>query len=143
MFIQYGVAIVSIVYVVLGIVGFLPIDAINPMHHEGIGVHYLFNIVAINTVHNLIHLAIGCTGLLALRNLRHAQIWGRIVGITLLLIFIAGIVQAVMEGFPRDQWLLGLVPLNSPGHMLHLATGTVALYLGLAKPSAAARKAEA
>lgn len=79
MFIQYGVAAVGTVYVVLGIAGFLPVDAINPMHHEGIGVHYLFNVIAINTVHNLIHLAIGFTGILAMRNLRHAQLWGKII----------------------------------------------------------------
>lgn len=135
MFIQYGAGIVAITYIVLGIIGFLPIDAINPMHHEGIGAHYLFNLIAINTAHNLIHLAIGFTGLWAMSDRRRTQVWGRITGVTLLLIFVAGMVQAALEGFPRDQWLLGLVPLNSPGHTLHLATGVVALYLGLAKPS--------
>jgi hypothetical protein len=137
MYIRYGVGLVGITYAVLGIVGFLPVNAINPMHHEGIGAHYLFNIIAINTVHNLIHLAIGATGIWAMSRLDRSQMWGRIVGVTLLLVFAAGMVQAVLEGFPRDQWLFGFVPLNSPGHTLHLATGAVALYLGLAKTSPA------
>jgi hypothetical protein len=42
-----------------------------------------------------------------------------------------------LEGFPGDQLLLGLVPLNSPGHTLHLTTSAVALYLGFARPSPA------
>ncbi|HVZ38220.1 MAG TPA: DUF4383 domain-containing protein [Candidatus Kapabacteria bacterium] len=136
MFIRYGVGIVATTYTLLGVIGFLPVEGINSMHHEGIGVHYLFNIIAINVVHNLIHLGIGISGLFAMRTLRGAQMWGKIVGVVLLLVFAAGMVQAVMEGFPRDQWLLGIVPLNSPGHTLHLATGVVALYLGLAKASA-------
>jgi hypothetical protein len=44
----------------------------------------------------------------------------------------AGLAQAVAEGLPLDQLLLGILPLNSPGHMFHLVTGGFALYLGFA-----------
>lgn len=135
MFIQYGVGIISISYVALGLLGFLPLDAINPFHREGVGARYLLNLVAINGVHNLIHLAIGVTGLWAMRSLDRSQLWGKVVGVVLLLVFAIGMAQAALEGFPGDQLLLGLVPLNSPGHTLHLATSGVALYLGLARPS--------
>lgn len=135
MFIQYGVGIISISYVALGLLGFLPLDAINPFHHEGVGARYLLNLVAINGVHNLIHLAIGVTGLWAMRSLDRSQLWGKVVGVVLLLVFAIGMAQAALEGFPGDQLLLGLVALNSPGHTLHLATSGVALYLGLARPS--------
>jgi hypothetical protein len=100
------------------------------MHHEGVGTRYLFNLVAINTVHNLIHLAIGVTGLLAARHAARSRIWGKLCGYALLLVFLGGIVQAYMEGLPPDQMLFGLVPLNSPGHILHLVTGVIALYVG-------------
>ena len=143
MFIQYGVGIISITYVALGVLGFLKFDAINPFHHEGVGAHYLLNLVAINGVHNLIHLAIGATGLWAMRGLDRSQLWGKVVGIVLLLIFAIGMAQAALEGFPRDQLLLGLVTLNSPGHTLHLTTGIVALYLGLARSSSARALASA
>ena len=133
MFIQYGVRIISVTYIVLGVIGFLPFAAVNPMHHEGVGAHYLFNLVAINWAHNLIHLAVGATGLWASGRLSRARLWGRTVGIVLLLVFVAGMVQAAILGFPLDQILAGLVPLNSPGHMLHLATGGLALYLGFAR----------
>lgn len=130
-FIQYGVRIISVTYVLLGLIGFLPSDAINPMHHEGVGAHYLFNLVAINWIHNLIHLGIGVTGLWAAGSLSRSRAWGKVCGTVLLLVFAAGIVQGVLEGYPADQLLLGIVPLNSPGHMLHLATGGLALFLGL------------
>ena len=132
MFILYGVRIISITYIVLGILGFLPLDAINPLHDEGVGARYLFNLVAINILHNFIHLAIGVTGIWAARRLEWAQLWGKVIGVTLLVIFVVGMAQAAAEGYPIDQILLGLVVLNSPGHTLHLATGLIALYLGLA-----------
>jgi hypothetical protein len=135
MFILYGVSVISITYIILGVLGFLPLNAINPIHHEGVGARYLLNLVAINTAHNLIHLTIGLTGLWAARRLEWAQLWGKVTGITLLIIFVVGLVQAAVEGYPYDQILLGLVVLNSPGHTLHLATGLIVLYLGLAKPS--------
>jgi hypothetical protein len=133
MFILYGVRMISITYVILGVLGFLPVNAINPLHHDGVGARYLLNLVAINTLHNLIHLAIGLTGLWAARRMAWAQLWGKVIGITLLVIFVVGMAQAAAEGYPIDQILLGLVVLNSPGHTLHLATGLIALYLGLAR----------
>jgi len=136
-FIQYGVGFIGLIYTVLGVLGFLPLDFLNPMHLEGVGVRYLLNLVAINPLHNLVHLAIGLTGLWAAQTLTGAQRWGKIFGLTLLLLFALGMVQAVLEGFPKDQLLLDLVPLNSPGHMLHLMSGGLALYLGLARPPAA------
>ena len=134
MLVRYGVGLISLVYVTLGIVGFLPIDAINPLHPEGVGAHYLLHQVAINPFHNVFHLAIGLTGLLSLQSLRWARLWGRITGAILLILFIAGMGQALLEGFPVDQLLLNLVVLNSAGHILHLTTGALALYLGTAAP---------
>lgn len=130
-FIQFGTKLIGATYTAFGVIGFLPIHFLNPIHHEGVGARYLFNLVAINTAHNLIHLAIGITGLLATRKLSSARLWGRICGPTLLLVFVGGIVQAYLEHLPPDQLFLGLVSLNSPGHILHLVTGSIALYIGL------------
>jgi hypothetical protein len=139
-FVQSGQRFVALVYLVLGILGFLPFDFINPMHHSGIGVPYLFNLVAINALHNFVHLSIGISGLVATRTLAGAQLWGKIAGSILLLLFILGMVQAAIEGFPNDQLLWGLIPLNSPGHMLHLVSGGLTLYLGLIRTSPTATK---
>lgn len=130
MVVQYGVRILGAVYLALGLLGFLPFDFINPIHSQGHGVHYLLNFVAINTLHNIIHLTIGMTGLWASRTFGAARVWGRAAGIVLLALFAVGMAQAFFEGFPYDQLLFGLVPLNAAGHTLHLASGTIALYLG-------------
>jgi hypothetical protein len=134
-FTQFGARLVGGVYTGLGLIGFLPIHFLNPMHHEGIGTRYLFNLVAINDAHNIIHLAIGVSGLLAARAMTTTRTWGRICGPVLLLVFAGGMIQAFLEGLPPDQLFLGLVPLNSPGHILHLVTGSVVVYLGLARTS--------
>ena len=59
MYVQYGVRLVGITYLILGVLGFLPIGALHPHHGEGVGADYLFGLVAVNWLHNLIHLAIG------------------------------------------------------------------------------------
>src|SRR5262245_5630160 len=107
------------------------------MHHEGVGAHYLFNLVAINWLHNVIQLSMGVSGLWAMSSLDRSRLWGRLTGVVLLVVCAAGMAQAVQQGYPADQLLFGLVPLNSPGHMLHLATGTIALYFGFAKAETA------
>lgn len=137
---KYGAKYIGILYLVLGIVGFLPIPWLNPFHSEGVGAVYLLNLVAVNTLHDLIHLVIGITGLLASRNESSARLWGKIAGAVLVVLFVAGMIQAVAEGLPKDQLFLGLVPLNSPGHMLHLVTGAVALYLGFMRSPVVADK---
>jgi hypothetical protein len=136
MFIQYGVRLLGVTYVVLGLLGFVPFEAVNPVHHEGVGAHYLLHLVAINGMHNLIHLGIGLFGVWAGGSLARCRAWGIVTGVVLLCVFTVGMVQAALDGYPVDQLLLGLVPLNPPGHMLHLATGAVALYLGLARAPA-------
>jgi Domain of unknown function (DUF4383) len=131
--VQYGVRFIASVYVVIGALGFIPIDVLNPAHDHGTGVRYLLHLVAINAPHNLFHLVIGTTGLWASRTLAGARLWGVLAGTVLLVLFFAGMVQAALEGFPPDQSLLGLIPLNSPGHVLHAISGGVALYLGLGR----------
>jgi len=131
-----GVRLLGVVYTALGALGFLPLDFLNPVHPEGVGARYLMNLVAINALHNFIHLAIGVSALWAPRTVHNARQWGKITGPVLLLLFSAGMGQAALEGFPKDQLLLGFLPLNSPGHILHLMSGGLALYLGLAaRPS--------
>ena len=132
-FTQYGVRLIATVYVALVLLGFLPIDALNPTHHNGIDVRYLLHLVAINAAHNIFHLAIGVSGLWAARTTVGARRWAIIVGVMLLALFLAGMIQSALVGFPPEQLFLGLVPLNSPGHVLHAVTGGIALYLGVTR----------
>jgi membrane protein YqaA with SNARE-associated domain len=63
-----------------------------------------------------------------------ARRWATIVGVVLLALFITGMIQSALQEFPPEQLLLGLIPLNSPGHVLHAVTGGIALYLGVTRP---------
>ncbi len=130
---QYGALLIGAVYLALGLAGFIPSDTINPLHHEHVEARYLLNLVAINALHNVIHLAIGVTGLVASRRAAWARQWGVVTGVVLLVLFAVGMAQAGIEGLPPDQLFLGVLPLNSPGHILHLVTGGLALYLGLVR----------
>jgi Domain of unknown function (DUF4383) len=133
-FSQYGVRLIAAVYVALGLLGFLPIEVLNPIYHDGLDVRYLLRLVAVNAPHNLFHLAIGVSGFWAARTTVGARRWATIVGVVLLALFITGMIQSALQEFPPEQLLLGLIPLNSPGHVLHAVTGGIALYLGVTRP---------
>jgi hypothetical protein len=123
----YGVRLIGTTYLIIGILGFLPIDVINPVRS---GVTYLLRHIAVNGLHNAVHAIIGLTGVLAARRVEIARLWCRTCGVILLVLFVVGFAHAALQGFPRDQSLFGLVALNASGHTFHLATGIVLLVLG-------------
>ena len=134
MSIQFGVQLIGGLYLLLGVIGLLPIESINTLHHGGVDTPYVLNLFAGNALHNLIHVFIGATALFAARTYNGARMWGRIAGGILFVLFLIGAAQTVAESFPHDQLLLGIVSLNAPMHILHIVTSTVALYLGFRVP---------
>jgi hypothetical protein len=131
-YVQFGVTLIGAAYLAIGILGFVPLDAVNPPSPHTDGTHYLLRHFAVNPLHNLIHVVLGLAGLWLARTTRGVPTWGLVIGPILLALALVGVIQAVVEGLPIDQLLLGILPLNSPGHMFHLVTGGFALYLGLA-----------
>jgi Domain of unknown function (DUF4383) len=129
---QFGVSLIGAVYLTIGILGFVPLDAVNPPSPHTDGTHYLLRHFAVNPLHNLVHVGLGLSGLWLARGRQGVATWGLVVGPVLLALALVGLVQAALEGLPIDQVLFGILPLNSPGHMFHLVTGGFALYLGLA-----------
>lgn len=127
--VTYGAQLVGGAYLAIGILGFIPLEEVNPYRPDGVGAVYLLRHIAVNGLHNIVHIVIGLTGLLAAQRADLIRLWGWTVGVVLLLLSLAGLAQAVLEGFPRDQALLGLVPLNSAGHTFHVATGVISLLL--------------
>jgi len=125
---RYGVTILGVVYLAIGLLGFLPNASVNPPSEAAT---YLLRHIAVNGPHNIVHILIGITGLAAARSVQFTRAWGITMGLVLLALFVVGLAQAALAGFPRDQSLLGLVVLNSAGHVFHLATGIVALIFGL------------
>lgn len=129
----HGVRIVAFTYLAIAAFGFLPVEAMNPLRAGGTA-RYLLRHFAVDTPHNLFHLALGVSGLWAARDLQGAQRWATVVGSVVLALFVAGLAQAGAQGFPVDQSLAGIA-LNPAGHVFHLATGILTMILGLHRPA--------
>jgi hypothetical protein len=135
--VQIAALAVSAVFVVVGVLGFIPgvttnYDQLSFAGH-GSGA-LLLGLFAVSVLHNLVHLAFGVVGFALARTApgaRNFLIWG-------------GVVYAVL-------WLYGLlidhgsdanfVPVNNADNWLHLvlAIGMVALGLGLGRGAVARR----
>jgi hypothetical protein len=116
----------GIVFILVGLLGFVP--AATP---DG----RLLGVFAVNTMHNIVHVASGIVALIAgFASARAARIYFQVFGIVYALVAVLGFMQG--EGL-----LLGMVANNAADNWLHVAIAVVALYLGFAMrlpPAAAA-----
>jgi Domain of unknown function (DUF4383) len=131
MTVRFAVRLLGIVYLVSGLLGFLPFPDLNPIHADGIGVRYLMNIAAVNPAHNAIHIILGLTALWSARTPVRARLWAIAAGSALVTLSVAGMIQAVLTSFPVDHMLFGIVAVNLPADLFHLVTGCTALFIGL------------
>ncbi len=125
------------VYLLVGILGFLPVPPILvPADLPVIGPleGFVLGLFAVNWLHSLVHLAIGAAGLASYRNSAGARSYAIGIGVLYLLLFVIGLILPTV---------FGLVPLNSADNILHLVSGAVALAIGLASPATGATRARA
>jgi hypothetical protein len=88
----------------------------------------LLGLFEVNAVHNVVHLASGALTLLAARQgIGAMRIWGKTFGLVYLAVAIAGWLA------PGGD-LFGLMHLNLPDNVLHVALAMVFLYFGLLAP---------
>jgi hypothetical protein len=120
-------AVVGVIYVLIGVVGFLPDPLVQPSAADG-ATGALFGIFSINPLHNFVHLAIGATLLYASMATASAIMAARIVGVVCLAMSLLGFVSA--RGF-------GLLPLGGADLILHLGTGLLLLAIGFMRAGAA------
>ena len=119
--------VISVVFLLVGIAGFIPGITTNADDLDWAGHHSraeLLGIFQVSVLHNLIHLAYGIVGLLMSTTARRAATY----------LLVGGIVYAVV-------WLYGLlidhnsdanfVPLNSADNWLHLILAIAMVGLGL------------
>jgi arginine exporter protein ArgO len=125
--VQLAATVVSAVFVLVGILGFVPGVTTNydqlsfAGHNSGA---LLLGIFAVSVLHNLVHLAFGLVGLAMARTARGARNY---------LVF-GGVVYAVL-------WLYGLlidhdsganfVPVNTADNWLHLVLAVAMIALGV------------
>ena len=131
--IRYFALIVGLIYVVIGILGFVPtllsLPATAPILTVQAGYGYLFSLFPVNLLHNIVHLVVGVLGIIAYRSLSSAQLFAR--GLTILYA-----VLAVLGLIPATSTLFGLVPLFSHNIWLHAVTAAIAAYFGFVAPRA-------
>lgn len=108
--------VVGIVFVLVGILGFIP--ALVPGGA-------LLGIFAVDVLHNSVHLLIGVSGIAAAYT-GFPRLYNQIIGIVYLLLAVLGFIPALSF----NGALLGLVSINLSDNILHLVVGAVAVYVG-------------
>jgi hypothetical protein len=103
----------GVVYVLVGILGFIGPLAPNSN---------LLGIFGINTLHNIVHLLVGAVFLIGSTSATNAKLVNLVVGVVYLLLGLLG--------FTTFLNTVINVHNNGPDVVLHLVTGAVALYFG-------------
>ncbi|MFJ3958779.1 DUF4383 domain-containing protein [Arthrobacter sp. NPDC090010] len=116
---------VGAVFLVVGVLGFVPGITSDGMAMAGHGSHaMLLGIFQVSVLHNVVHLLFGVAGLLLGRNAAGAKsflVWG---GVIYLVLFVYGL-------FFGEESAGNFVPVNMADNVLHLALGAGMLVLGL------------
>jgi hypothetical protein len=118
----------GIVYLAVGILGFLPFVGGSYTQTSS----NLLGLVPINLLHNIVHLVIGIAGIAAAASWATSRSYLQIFGVVLLLLGAVGI-------FVNNP--LGLVPIGGFDVAIHLVTGAILAYFGFSHQAEPARLA--
>jgi Domain of unknown function (DUF4383) len=132
---RYFALISGIVFILLGIFGFIPGMVATPgtggpavIFKPGYG--YLLEAFPINILHNIVHLAVGIWGVASYRSYIGARSYARGLAI-----FYG--VLAIMGLLPVLNTVFGLMPIFGNDVWLHAITAAIAAYFGFKSPDAA------
>lgn len=104
----------GIVFIVIGILGFIP--SLVP---GGL----LLGVFSVDAMHNIVHLVSGVLAILAAwGSVRYARLYFKVFGIVYALVTVIGFIQG--------DTILGLMMINTADNFLHLVTAVVALWAG-------------
>lgn len=136
--IQTFARIFGIIFLVVGIGGFIP-GVTQPHVHPGLAVEagsgMELGLFPVNVLHNLVHILFGAWGLFAVRTLDASRLYARVVAIAYAVLTILGLIPATNTTF-------GLVPIYGHDVWLHALLAGIAAYFGFAHraPTAAAAR---
>jgi hypothetical protein len=127
--------IAGIVYLAVGVLGFVPqLLTAPPASAPALGIHafhgYLLGLFPVNLMHNLVHIAIGAWGIAAYRGATNARTYAKALAV------IYGIL-ALMGLIPALNTLFGLAPIHGHDVWLHALTAAIAAYFGWAAKASA------
>ncbi|NIH87456.1 DUF4383 domain-containing protein [Amycolatopsis granulosa] len=126
--VQIAAAVVAVVFLLVGILGFIPGITSHygelsfAGHHSGA---MLLGVFAVSVLHNIVHLLYGVVGLVLSRSPGPARAYLVLGGFVYLLLWIYGLAIDQDSG-------ANFVPLNNADNWLHLALGVGMIALGWA-----------
>jgi len=126
--------IIGIIYLAIGVLGFVPaFRTMPPSHAPHLALEssygYLFGLFPINALHNIVHIAVGIWGLLAYRSFPGARTYAKSLAIAYGALALMGLI-------PGLNILGGYLPLFGHDVWLHALTAVVAAYFGFANRTA-------
>jgi hypothetical protein len=119
---QLYALVIGAVYLLVGIVGFFVASEFT----EGTADDKLI-VFRLNHLHNLIHIVLGIGWLAASRTATLSKTVNTLFGVVLLLVAALG-----FTGIDLVHTLLNITESTDPDNFLHLVTGGLALYFGMA-----------
>lgn len=125
---RYFALVLGIVYLLVGILGFLPfaLEA-PPAGAPDLSVDalygYLLGLFPVNVLHTIVHLLVGAWGILAYRDYDASKTFAQVIAVVFGLLTIMGLIPGLNTTF-------GLIPLFSHDIWLHALTTLAAAYFG-------------
>ena len=120
--------VVGIVYLVVGVAGFIP-GLVQPHEHPDLvvdaGQGFLLGIFPVNVLHHLVHLLVGALGIVAYRSFDAARLYARGLAIVYGLLAVMGLIDAA-----NLNSTFGLIPIYGNDVWLHAVTAIIAAYFG-------------
>ena len=131
--VQNGALVVALLFLVVGIAGFIPgltmdMGTMSVAGHGSMAM--LLGLFQVSVLHNIVHLLFGVVGLLAARTAGGARSYLLIGGIVYAVLFVYGLFTAGMAGGAN------FVPLNVADNALHAVLAVAMIVLGVLLPRA-------
>ncbi|GAB2993773.1 DUF4383 domain-containing protein [Amycolatopsis acidiphila] len=126
--VQAFAAVVGAVFLVVGILGFIPgitsdYDQLTFGGHHSMAM--LFGVFSVSVLHNLVHLVFGIAGLVLARGPGGARGYLVLGGFVYILVCVYGIVIDIHSG-------MNFLPVNGADNWLHFGLGIGMIVLGIA-----------
>lgn len=130
---RYFALILGIIYLIVGVAGFIPglmtapgigdpELAVDALHGE------LFGLFPVNILHTIVHLLIGIWGVVAYRTFGASRVFSRAIGVIFAILAIMGFIPGLATTF-------GLIPLYGNDIWLHAITAILGIYFGWMAPA--------
>lgn len=131
--VRYFALISGILYLAVGLFGFIPgmvatPGAGGPDVAVDAGYGYLLSMFPVNILHNIVHLAVGIWGVLAYRSYIQSRNYSRGLAIFYGVLTVMGLLPVLNTTF-------GLIPIFGNDVWLHGLTALIAAYFGFKTPS--------